>query len=475
MAPSDSEAALSGEAASEDDNHLALKISSNYFQGIVMCVIVLNTLCTAIQTDHPRWFLPSGCTPPPDLVIENIIGQFGPCYEIWYYVNTSFLFFFVVELSLRLYAFGCRGFFCSKDECAWNWFDFFVVVVAGLDYVKFCFHSHTANAKVLTTLRALRIMRLLRVVRLLKFDAFKKLRLLLQGLLTSFEVVSWIMLFLFVMIFACAIFCTDLLGHQAALWGHEAGQIKERWGSMYKSMITLFQVLTLDDWNTITLQVYEVMPYMVIFFNLFVFFGSFVVLSLLTGAMADHMEQVRESNEEEDKKDNTEDFAVEIKTLQATLVPNGTAEFELTRPEFRKLFEDPACREKLESSLNSCDLKAIDGDEADTLFDCFDADNNGGVSWDEFRAGMNDIRKGLQPKHILELHSVACRALDEVERNKGTLRPIAKAPNKRCEEELERAEAMMDTMESRVQVFETRIKDVMEKVAKKRSSPWSQS
>merc|ERR1719240_84885 len=64
-------------------------------------------------------------------------------------------------------------------------------------------------------------------------------------------------------------------------------------------MSTLFQFLTLDDWAGIARQVTDVMPAMQCFFISYIFFAGFVIVSLLTGVMAEHMNQVRESEEYE--------------------------------------------------------------------------------------------------------------------------------------------------------------------------------
>merc|ERR1719436_1464278 len=70
-----------------------------------------------------------------------------------------------------------------------------------------------------------------------------------------------------------------------------------------RSMLTLFQIFTLDNWNLVVRPVVEThQPWMFVFFLAFIFLTSFGLLSLLMGAIVDHtMSVAREADVERER------------------------------------------------------------------------------------------------------------------------------------------------------------------------------
>merc|ERR1719171_487345 len=59
-------------------------------------------------------------------------------------------------------------------------------------------------------------------------------------------------------------------------------------GSIMRSVLTLFQIFTLDNWNLIVRPIVEThQPYMFIFFVCFIFITTFGLLNLLVGVVVD--------------------------------------------------------------------------------------------------------------------------------------------------------------------------------------------
>ena len=72
---------------------------------------------------------------------------------------------FTIELLLRLWAFGCRDFFCSADW-AWSFLDLFIVVtslweLSSIILEPFTADSESGNLNGITSLKAFRIIRFL--------------------------------------------------------------------------------------------------------------------------------------------------------------------------------------------------------------------------------------------------------------------------------------------------------------------------
>merc|ERR1719197_1771711 len=70
-------------------------------------------------------------------------------------------------------------------------------------------------------------------------------------------------------------------------------------GSNMRTMLTLFQIITLDSWTTIVRPIVEgPQPALLLFFVLFIFFTAFGLLSILIGVLADNVLKSSERNEE---------------------------------------------------------------------------------------------------------------------------------------------------------------------------------
>mmetsp|Transcript_98968 Transcript_98968/g.206270 ORF Transcript_98968/g.206270 Transcript_98968/m.206270 type:complete len:541 (-) Transcript_98968:450-2072(-) len=368
---------------------------SDSFKLVMGLIIVANTFCMAVQIDHPTMG----------------IELFGVHFRVWFLLNSTFLTIFCLEIALRLWAEGCTGYFYSTDDWAWNLFDFLVVAFGVADQLLFralpylfrdeaTAHAHQGEERhraswAVMAARTLRIVRVLRVVRI--FRAFRKLRMLVRGMLESVEVVFWIMVLCFLMIFICAILCTTLIGQSVGKYPpEERPDIDEWFGSVGKSMFTLFQCLTMDGWSGIYATVTSTQPGMTAFFFPFMFIGAFVIMSLLTGVMADHMNDVRRNEEEEETKERLSQIDTAIQAVKSSDVDgDGT----LDRYEFEKLF-DPG-------NSFAKDLKdtgvSISSKEAVELFDCFDVDWDGKVDYEELSHAIKHLQTGLGPLTLFRL------------------------------------------------------------------------
>merc|ERR1719161_72467 len=232
---------------------------------------------------------------PDEDCVTRLVKADNKDWTIWPAIDNALLLFFVIELSLRLYTYGW-SFFTDDREQTWNIFDFVVVVFGVCDLwilqpIKRMSGGVSKGrgdrvSGLVTILRVVRILRILRLLRL--FKMFHELYLLAMGLVTSCKVVGWISFLFSIVVVISAIFCTTLIGHDADMFPDPAF-IKEYFGTVARSMTTLFQFITLDDWSYVAGKVTCVMPGMHFFFVAYVILTSFMVLSLLTGVVTDNI------------------------------------------------------------------------------------------------------------------------------------------------------------------------------------------
>lgn len=288
---------------------------------IVAVVILLNIVSMTIEADYPY-----------EPCFEPLQGSFPyePC-QLWAVVNGCFLVFFCVEMAIRLFAFGCRRFFTIKDEWLWNIFDACIVIM-GLGDQSVCHFFDQGRqpggvGHLMMMMRVVRILRVLRVLRLIKNvqELFVLALAMLEALRTSF----WIAMLMVMLMLVGAILCTTVIGHNATRFEVGPGGagiclpdlddpdfdlncIRSYWGSTLASMFTLFQLLTFDNWSAVARVVVESLPIMRIFFMCFIVVAAFAILSLLTGVVADHMNECSDTTK-------TTAQRVEVESLEGAL------------------------------------------------------------------------------------------------------------------------------------------------------------
>ena len=230
----------------EQQSTLARLVESRPFTAAILVVIAANAVVLGAQT------------------YDGVNREYGDLLEL---LNVVFLGVFVVELALRIASYGRRShrFFAS----GWNLFDFVVVAVAFLPAVR----------ESSTLLRLARLLRVVRVIRLLP-----DLRVLILAIarslppLASMTVMTALILFLYGM----------------AGWLIFGDEDPDAWGNVGEAMLTLFVLLTLENFPATLERGLEIEPWSILYFVSFVLVAAFIVLNLLIGVVLHSMEEARE-------------------------------------------------------------------------------------------------------------------------------------------------------------------------------------
>jgi voltage-gated sodium channel len=180
-------------------NTLARIVDSPVFTTVVLTVIVANAVVLGLQT------------------YDGIVERYGDLLDV---LNGVFLGFFVVELALRISAYGRRpqDFFRG----GWNVFDFVIIAVAFVPGVR-------ENS---TLLRLAWLLRVVRVVRLLP-----DLRVLLTAVVRSLPPLGSMAILTTLILFVYGMVGWSLFGEEAP----------KEWGDIGSAMLTLFTLLTLEN------------------------------------------------------------------------------------------------------------------------------------------------------------------------------------------------------------------------------------
>ena len=214
-------------------------------QGFIITLIVTNGVILGIQTS------------------AALTDYFG---NGLYLLDQLILAIFVLEIMLKLIANG-RGFFRSY----WNLFDFFVVAIALV--------PASGPFAVLRVLRVLRLLRLISVV--------PRLRFVVEALLHAIPGIASIGILILILFYVFAVVATGLYG----------GEFPEWFGSLGRSMFTLFQIMTLESWSMgIVRPVMQAFPFAWIFFVLFILVATFTMLNLFIGVIVETMQTLHASS-----------------------------------------------------------------------------------------------------------------------------------------------------------------------------------
>jgi voltage-gated sodium channel len=170
-------------------------------------------------------------------------------------------------VSLRIAAFGRRpqDFFRG----GWNLFDFVVVAMAFVPGIR----------ESSTLLRIARLMRVVRVVRVLP-----DLRLLVEGVVRSLPPLGSMVLLTALIIFVYGMFGWLLFGDD----------LPQDWGNIGTAMLSLFVILTLEDFPRYMERAMEIHQWAWVYFVTYVGVAVFIVVNVLIAIVLNSMEEARE-------------------------------------------------------------------------------------------------------------------------------------------------------------------------------------
>jgi voltage-gated sodium channel len=181
-------------------------------------------------------------------------------------LDAVFLAVFCVELILRIASYrNPLDFFRS----GWNIFDFVVIAVAFLPGLR----------ESTTLLRLARLARVARVVRLLP-----DLRVLLSGVVRSLPPLASMAILVTLILFVYG-----MVG-----WSIFGDSIPQDWGNIGTAMLTLFVMLTLENFPVYMERGMDVHPWSWVYFVSFVLIAAFIVINVLIGIVLTSLEEARE-------------------------------------------------------------------------------------------------------------------------------------------------------------------------------------
>jgi voltage-gated sodium channel len=326
------------------------------------CMIILNALTMALELD----FGPEDGAPLKDRVI-------------WFVAESIFLMLFLFELVLRVY--WERS---AWVRSWWNWLDFFVICVGMLEsWILALMLDGDSQLRMITLLRIVRLVRLLRVAKLMR--AFRSFYVTVLAFREAIRSMLNILCIMVSGIFLCSIFTTATIGRSEDLRHLQMGPAdgKERFGSIPRSMYTLFELMTLEGWDEMGRPLVMTEPAFGIFLFLFIMVFTFGLLNMIVAMVVEKtLEQARHMKDQNNEQ-TQEEVEMELFRMRESF---AKGDGYLTLPSFEQNLGDQ------ESKIAECLKRSgIPIDDAATLFNILDVDLNGCISFEELLTGCSRI------------------------------------------------------------------------------------
>jgi Ion transport protein. len=220
--------------------------ASRAFDNIIIGLILITAVMIAIET------FPSVMTPR--------------LRQIFNIAHQVILGAFIVEALIKMIALSPRPWHYFKS--GWNVFDFSLIVLSLLPI-----SSEYAMLG--------RVLRLLRVLRLI--NVFPELRLIVETLLRSIPSMFHITILMSLLFFIYAV-----LGYHLF---HEHDPT--HWRNLAYALLTLFRIVTLEDWTDVMYKAMELSPLYALYFVSFVVVGTFVVINLFIAVVINNLDEAK--------------------------------------------------------------------------------------------------------------------------------------------------------------------------------------
>lgn len=231
--------------ASELQNKFERIRANKWFEAFVISVIVISALLVGAKT----YELPTGMS------------------SITLFLDWFISAFFLTEITIRFLAEKKKRYFFKSF---WNWFDTLIVVISLIPA------DDTELALIARLVRVFRVLRMISII--------PELRILLVSLVKALPQLGYVMLLMFIIFYIYAAVGSTLFENINPVL----------WGDITISMLTLFRIMTFEDWTDVMYETQEVYSLSWIFYLTFIFFTAFAFLNMVIGIVVNVMERENE-------------------------------------------------------------------------------------------------------------------------------------------------------------------------------------
>ncbi|MGI9304209.1 MAG: ion transporter [Gammaproteobacteria bacterium] len=246
--------------------------ASNWFQHGITATIIINAAVIGLDTS------------------PGLVERYGAVFSL---ANQLFLAVFIVEAAIKMLAAYPQV--TNYFKSGWNVFDFSIIVVSLLP----------ATGQLATLARLARLLRVLRLI-----STLPELRLIVATLVRSIPSMANVILLMSIIFYVYGVAGYHLF--------HDVDPT--HWRNLGIALLSLFRIVTLEDWTDIMYAAMDHNPWAWIYFVSFVIFGTFVIVNLFIAVVLNNLEEAKaERLAELTATPTREDIMRELRTTQEAL------------------------------------------------------------------------------------------------------------------------------------------------------------
>ena len=371
-------------------------VTSRRFMHGMMLVILLNLILLGIEVE---------------ISSKKSLDDISPFFFI---ANIIIVCVYVIEMLLKMTAFGVAGFFLGTER-AWNNFDFAIILVSVIETLGEVVATATAASsnvesnffRVVRFIRLARALRGIRVIRLIHYVG--ALRTLVFAIISTAASLFWTLVLLCLVFYIFGVILAQITSDHCRLTaqlasgdpnavpsctGDDGKALTLYWSGVLESMFTLFMVVSGGvNWEDIVRPLQKIGTTAVVCLVAYIIISVFTILNVVTGVFCNTAIESAHADR---------DIAIMKQLLKKQKQVNALKEI------FQEIDHQNS------ESVNILDLKAalegkklstfmeslgINTEDIWTLFMIIDADESGEITLDEFVTGCMQLHgpaKSLQ-------------------------------------------------------------------------------
>ncbi len=220
-----------------------------------------------------------------------------------YWLDLLITIVFVAEITIRFIGEPDKKAFFRNG---WNVFDTLVVTISLIPI---------DNSDLVLVARLVRVFRVLRMISIIP-----ELRMLLASLIKALPQLGYVILLMFIIFYIYAAIGSTLFESINPVL----------WGDISISMLTLFRVMTFEDWTDVMYETMSVYPLSWTFYLSFIFFTAFAFLNMVIGIVVNVMhaeaEKMQLDEEPETQEVSLQEVQQQLARLQQLLEAQNRSE-----------------------------------------------------------------------------------------------------------------------------------------------------
>jgi len=217
--------------------------------------------------------------------LGDIEGNFS---TFIYWLDNFITIYFLIEIIIKMSA---EKKFMNFFKSGWNIFDFVIVTITLIPL---------DNSSVAAIARLLRIFRVLRLI-----TSRPELKKIIDMLLGAIPSIVDIVILMFIIFYIYAIIGNFLFESVPS----------GLWKDFLVSMLTLFRILTFEDWTDVMYEGMELYSWSWIYFVSFVIIAAFVFFNLFIAVIIGEMEKINNKDIEDEIHDDSKKIDLLLKEI----------------------------------------------------------------------------------------------------------------------------------------------------------------